>query len=118
MVLLDAEVAGGGAIRPQVVGDQSIGNEAVFLQQLSHELQCSTLVPFRLDKHIEGLALGIDGAPQVDHAAIDLEIDLIEVPARVGSRSPFAQLCCDHRPEMDDPATNGLVGDGNAAFCQ
>src|SRR2546430_7736300 len=28
-------------------------------------------VPFRLDQHIEDLALGVDGAPQIDHAAID-----------------------------------------------
>src|SRR5271167_3643126 len=83
MVLLDAEVAGSGATRPQVVSDQSIGNKAVFLQQLSHEFQCGMLIPFRLDQQIEDLALGIDGAPQVDHATVDLEIDLIEVPARV-----------------------------------
>jgi hypothetical protein len=38
------------------------------------------LVAFRLDQHIEDLALGVDGAPQVDHAAIDLEIDLIQMP--------------------------------------
>jgi hypothetical protein len=63
MVLLDPEVASSGAIRPQVVGDQSMGNETVFLQQLSHELLRGMLVPFRLDQHIEDLALGIDGAP-------------------------------------------------------
>src|SRR5580704_10019698 len=62
------------------------------------------LVPFRLDKNIENLALGIDGAPQIDHAAIDLEIDLIQMPARVGLRSAFTQVRCDHRPEIDDPA--------------
>jgi hypothetical protein len=63
MVLLNPEFAGSGAIRPQVVGDQSIGNEAVFLQQLAHEFQRGMLVPFRLDQHIEDLALGIDSAP-------------------------------------------------------
>jgi hypothetical protein len=38
MVLLDPEFPGSSAIRPQVVGDQSIGNETAFLQQLAHEL--------------------------------------------------------------------------------
>src|SRR5216683_2456154 len=118
MVLFDAEVASGSAIRPQVVGDQSIGHEAVFLQQLAHELHRGMLVPFRLDQHIEDLALGVDGAPQVDHAAIDLEIDLIQMPARVGFRSASTQVRCDHRPEVVYPAPNGFVGDGNAAFCQ
>src|SRR5258708_4104629 len=118
MVLLDPKVASGGAIRPQVVGDQSMGDEAVFLQQLAHELQRSMLVPFRLDQHIEDLALGVDGTPKIDHAAIDLEIDLIQMPARVGPRSAFTQVRSDQRPEMVDPAPNGLVGDRNAAFCQ
>ena len=31
--------------------------------------QRRTLVTFRLDQHIEDLALGIDGAPQIDQAA-------------------------------------------------
>jgi hypothetical protein len=31
---------------------------------------------------------------------------------------PFAQVRGDHRPEMDDPAPDGLVRDRNAAFCQ
>jgi hypothetical protein len=34
-----------------------------------HEFQRGTLVPFRLDQNIEDLALGIDGAPKIDHAA-------------------------------------------------
>lgn len=38
----DPKVAGSSAIRPQIIGDQSI--------------------PFRLDQHIEDLAFGIDGA--------------------------------------------------------
>src|SRR5229473_138353 len=118
MVLFDAEVASGSAIRPQVVGDQSIGHETVFLQQLAHELQRSMLVPFRLDQHIEDLALGVDGAPQVDHSAIDLEIDLIQMPARVRFRSASTQVRCDHRPEVVYPVPNGLVGHRNAAFCQ
>ena len=118
MVLLDPKVTGSGAIRPQVVSDQSIGDKTVFLQQLSHELRRGMLVPFGLDQHIEDLAFGIDGTPQVDHAAIDLEIDLIQMPARVGLGSAFTQVRCDHRPEMVYPAPDGLVGDRNAAFCQ
>ena len=34
------------------------------------------------------------------------------------SRSAFAQVRCDHRPEIDDPAPNGLVRSRDAAFCQ
>ena len=68
MVLLDPEFAGSGAIRPQVVGNQQVWNEAVFLHQLAHELQRGMLVAFGLDQHIEDLTFGVDGAPQIDQA--------------------------------------------------
>jgi hypothetical protein len=44
-------------------------------QKLAHEFQRRPLIPFRLDQYIEDLALGVDGAPQIDHAAIDFQID-------------------------------------------
>lgn len=66
MMLLDPEIAGSGAIRPQVVGDQQVWNEAILLQQLAHEFQRGMLVAFGLDQHIEDLAFGVDGAPKVD----------------------------------------------------
>ena len=118
MAVLDPEIAGSSAIRPQVIGDQPIGNEAVFLQKLSHEFQCGVLVPFRLDQHVEDLAFGVDGSPQVDHAAIDFQIDFVQMPGRVGLGSAFAQVRCYHRPEMVHPAPNGFVGDRDAAFRQ
>jgi hypothetical protein len=43
-----------------------------------------TLVPPALNQHIKNFALGIDAAPQIDHAAIDLEIDLVQMLGRVG----------------------------------
>jgi hypothetical protein len=39
--------------------------------------------PFTLDQNIKGFALGVDGAPQIGHAAIDLEIDFVEMPGCV-----------------------------------
>jgi hypothetical protein len=42
---------------------------------ITHEFQRGTLVPFRLDQNIEDLALSIDGAPKIDHAAIDFQIE-------------------------------------------
>jgi len=74
------------------------------------------LVPFCLDQHIEDLALGIDGAPQIDHAAIDFQIDFVQMPGRVGLGSAFAQVRCDPRPKMVHPTAHGLVGDDDAAF--
>ena len=73
--MCDPKFARGGVVRSQIVGDQSHRQEAIFLQKLAHEFQRRSLVPFRLDQHIEDLALGIDGAPQIDQAAIDFQID-------------------------------------------
>ena len=37
-----------------------------------------------LDQHIKNFALGIHGAPEVDQATTDLEIDFVEMPGSVG----------------------------------
>ena len=71
MSVRDAEIAGSGAVRPQVIRDQPNEHEAVLLQELVHELQRGVLVPFRLNQHIEDLSFGVDGAPQVNHPAVD-----------------------------------------------
>ena len=57
------------------------------------------LVAFSLNQHIEDPAFSIDGAPQIDQAAVDLQIDLIQMPGRVGPGPAFAQGCGDQRPE-------------------
>jgi hypothetical protein len=37
-----------------------------------------------LDQHIEHFAFDIDGAPKIDHAAIDYQIDFVQMPSRMG----------------------------------
>ena len=62
------KIMGGGAIRAQIIRDQSIGDEPAFLQEFAHQFQRGMLVSLGLDQHVEDLALSIDGAPQIDHA--------------------------------------------------
>ena len=50
-----------------------------FLQQLAHQFERRPLVPPGLDQHIKNFTLGIHGAPEVDQATIDLEIDFIQM---------------------------------------
>jgi hypothetical protein len=52
-----------------------------------------------LDQHVEDLALGVDGAPQIDHPAIDFQIDFVQMPGRMGFGSAFAQVRCDIGPK-------------------
>ena len=82
--LLNPEIASSRAIRPQIISDKAFWNKAAFLEQLAHQLQRSALIPFRLDKHIENLAFGIYGSPQIGHATVDLEVDLVQMLGGVG----------------------------------
>jgi hypothetical protein len=118
MAACDAEIAGCSSIRSKVIRDQLVRDKAVFPQQLAHQFQRCPLVPPGLDQNVEDLALGVDGAPEVDQAPIDLEIDLVEMPDRMRLRSAFAQVRCDLRPEMVHPAAHRLIGDPDSAFRQ
>src|SRR5450432_4627195 len=109
MMALDPEIASGSAIRAQVVGDYPIGDKAVFLEKLAHQFQRGMLVSLGLDQHIEDFAFGVDGAPQIDHAASDIQINFIQMPRRVWPWAPFAQIRSDLRPEMVHPTANRLV---------
>src|SRR5208283_5146001 len=64
-----------GAVRSQVVGDQSLGNEGVRPQELAHQFQRGVLISLGLDQHIEDLAFGVDSSPEVDHSAVDFQIE-------------------------------------------
>src|SRR5271165_2771468 len=76
MQVVDAEIEGRCAVGPQIIRDQSIGNDGVFPQKLAHQFQRGVLVALGLDQHIQNLALGVDGAPQVNHAPIDFQIEV------------------------------------------
>src|ERR1700720_712252 len=105
-------------IRFEIVRDKLVWDKAILLQKLAHEFQRRTLVPSALNQHIKHFALGIHGAPKIDHTAGDFQIDLVKMPDGVGLGSTFAQVRRDQGPEMIHPAPNGLVGDHNAAFRQ
>ncbi len=113
---LDPEIVGRGAVRSQVVGDQLLGSEAVTLQKLSHQFQRGVLVSLGLDRHVENLVFGVDGAPQIDHSAIDFQIDLVKTPSRVRLRAAPSQVRSDDRPEMIHPAPDCLVGHRHPAL--
>jgi hypothetical protein len=78
------------------------GTKPYFFSSLRINLSAARLFLLVWTKNF---ALGIDGAPEVDQATIDLEIDLIEMPDGMGLWPSFAQVCCDHRSEMVHPAS-------------
>jgi hypothetical protein len=84
MAFCDSKIPGCSSIRSEVNCDQLVGDKAIFLEQLAHQFERRPLVPPGLDQHIKNFALGIHGAPEVDQATINLEIDLIEMSGSVG----------------------------------
>ena len=52
-----------------------------------------------LDQNVEHFALGIHGAPEVDQATIDLEIDFVEMPDGMRFRPAFAKIGRDLGPK-------------------
>ena len=116
MQVVDAEIEGRCAVGPQIIRDQSIRNDGVFPQKLAHQFQRGVLVALGLDQHIQNLALGVDGAPQVDHAPIDFQIDLVKMPDRMRSGTALAQFRCYDRPEMIHPASDCFVRNCNSAL--
>ena len=59
------------AVGAQLVGDQRLRCEALFLKQLAHELDGCAFIPSALNKHVENLALVVDGAPEIHPLAGD-----------------------------------------------
>jgi hypothetical protein len=76
------------------------------------------LVSLGLDQHIENLALSVDGPPQVDHSAVDFQIDLVEMPRRVRLLATLSQVGRDHGSEMVHPTPNRLAGHRQSALGQ
>src|SRR5580693_6089438 len=112
----DSKITGSGCIRPQIVRDQLVWDKSILLQQLAHEFQRGTLVPPALDQHIKHFALGIHGAPEVDQATIDLDIDFVEMPDGMRLRPAFAQICRDLGTKMVHPAAHRLIRNHDSAF--
>jgi hypothetical protein len=92
MQVLDALIASRSAIRPQVVRDQALRNEGIFLQKLAHQFQSGVLVALGLDQHVEDLALGVDGAPQINHPPIDFQIDFVKMPGGMWLRAALPKV--------------------------
>lgn len=76
------------------------------------------LVSLGLCQHIENLAFGIDGALQIDQAAIDFQVDFVQRPSRVGFEAALAQVRSDHRPKVVHPASDRLVGNDDPSLGQ
>ncbi len=101
----------GRRVRPKLVHDDPGWCEALLLEQLLHQLSCGFGVAPSLNEEIQNLAFIVHSAPEPIVLPLDDDHHLIEVPMIAGLRAGTAQIGGDDRPELQEPAAHGLVGD-------
>src|SRR6266446_6473287 len=111
MVTAEPEVPKGGAVRAQLVGGHRLRREAVFSQQLAHQLDGRAAVSPALKQHVEDLAFMVDRAPEIHPPSGDPDHHLIEVPAIARPWTTLAKASRDHRSEFQYPTADALVGE-------
>ena len=118
MPTLDPKITRRGVVRSQKVRDQFLQQEAKFLQQLPHQFQRCGLIPLGLDQDIQNLSFTIDGAPQINQASINLQIDFVQMPRCVRLRPAFAKIGRDLGSKMIDLSSHNFIRDHDPAFRQ
>ena len=98
-------------IGPQAICGDDLGLHGLVLEQAAKELQGCSGVPFPLHYKVQNLAFVINGAPEVHAPAAHFAHHLIQMPPGRGAGSESLQPPSDLRPELDRPASDGLVAD-------
>jgi hypothetical protein len=101
------EVLEGSAVGPQFVGHDQPGHKALFSEELAHQPQRGAIAP-SLHRHIQDLALVIDGAPEVPTR--DPHNRLIKMPPITRARTPFPQPLSHRRSELQHSAADRFIG--------
>src|SRR6201981_3112528 len=116
MVAGKSEMPEGSAVGAQLVARHPGRREALFAEQLAHQLDGRRAVSTTLDQDLEDLALVVDGTPQIHLLARDPDDHFVEMPAIARSRTARSQAPRDRRSEFEHPTANAHVGDVEPAF--
>ena len=104
------------AVRAKLVGHQNIGCEALFLEQLAHQLHGCSLVAPSLHKQVENLTFVVNRAPQPKLPARNHHGHLVEMPSRRWPRASTAKFLSEQWAELQDPSPHRFVGDIQTAL--
>src|SRR6202035_2318521 len=90
MVAGKSEMPKGSAVGAQLVGRHPRRREALFAQQLAHQLDGCRPGSTTLDQDLKALAFVVDGTPQIHVLACDPDDHFVEMPtiARPGTAPP------------------------------
>jgi hypothetical protein len=107
-----------GSVGSEFVRCETLGMNAISLQQLAQQSQSGAGMATPLNEHVQNLALVVDRMPQPHALTADLHGHLIQVPAtgRLGSESP--QVPCEGAAEFQGLAADRLVARLDAALRQ
>jgi hypothetical protein len=106
----DLQFSKRSSIGQALVGDPFGWGSAGFLQKFADELSSGSLIPLGLDQHLEDLAFGIDGAPEVHLPTANPNEHFIQVPPTVRFKTPRPQPACNCWSEGEHPSPDSLVG--------
>ena len=109
MVARQPDVPEGSAVRAQLIGYHRLWREALFSQQLAHQLDGRTPVSLALNQYVEDFAFVIDGPPEIHPLTGDPNDHLVEVPAIARPRTALPKPSCNDRSEFYHPAANRFV---------
>jgi hypothetical protein len=108
----------GGAVGPQLVGDNALWSASLFSQKSRQQAFRGFCVAARLNNFVEDVSVLINGAPEIARLAIDGDDDLVEMPNVVAAWPLSLQAPGVVGAEFDRPTSNRFVGDDNAALKQ
>ena len=107
------DLAPGGAIGAEFVGDHAFGRTTLLAQKpLQQSLGCSG-VAADLDDFVEHISVLIDGAREIALFAIDRDDDFVEMPDIAPARFLSFQPASIVQTKFHRPAPNGFVRDGD-----
>ena len=113
---VEAQITKCCRIGPPFIGNDRSRCKAMLLQQFTHQLERSTLVPFGLDEDIKDFAVLVDSPPHIHPATADRDVHLVEMPLRMCPRTLSSQNSRDRRAEPLHPSPNGLVRHLDTSF--
>lgn len=108
----------GGAIAPELIGDQHARDLLTPFEQLAEESFGGLLVAAPLHQTIQHVPVLIHGPPQIVLVSSDGEDDFIEMPLVTGLCSPSAQLIGVRLAKSAAPLPDCFIREYDRARCQ
>jgi len=111
-------IAMGGRIAFEFVGDQLPWRSSLFLQDLAEELLGGSSITFFCYKNVENIAILIDGAPQIHLLSLDFDENFVDIPDVPQSTLLPSESSRVLRSELQTPEADGFVRDHDPTLSQ